>query len=202
MYGLARVRLHSADALIVARLMRASRWKASLGRGKTKERLPAFNGLTTYRRDWKRMMIGDRPDATDRTCVCVLCSSLFYIKIKTYASLKPLTCSILICLTMVLLPDSPAPETDVAKISQIVSSPLPFFPLNLRYACKKNIYIYFTVRETKISPTVTIIDRSRDNISSLIGEKSFCSKKIKIPAEIKLFRMSDTQNRSLESRFI
>lgn len=28
---------------------------------------------------------------------------------KTYASLKPLTCNILICLTIVLFPDSPAP---------------------------------------------------------------------------------------------
>lgn len=34
-------------------------------------------------------------------------------KNKTYASLKPLTCSILICLTIVLLPDSPAPEIKI-----------------------------------------------------------------------------------------
>lgn len=29
----------------------------------------------------------------------------------TYSSLNPLTCNILICFTMVLFPDSPAPET-------------------------------------------------------------------------------------------
>jgi len=41
-------------------------------------------------------------------------------KNKTYASLKPLTCSILICLTIVLFPDSPAPETE-QKSSMLIS---------------------------------------------------------------------------------
>lgn len=62
-----------------------------------------FNGLTTHRR------IGtDDGDLTgrDRSHVFIVT-----FKNKTYASLKPLTCSILICLTIVLLPDSPAPET-------------------------------------------------------------------------------------------
>lgn len=31
-------------------------------------------------------------------------------EIQTYSSLKPFTCNILICLTIVLLPDSPAPK--------------------------------------------------------------------------------------------
>lgn len=79
--------------------------------GETKERLPAFNGLTTHGRIgmngwWDPERPIYRPTPT-RPIARVFVA----FKNKTYASLKPLTCSILICLTIVLLPDSPAPET-------------------------------------------------------------------------------------------
>lgn len=128
--------MHSADALIV---MRASAMKKNSPPGETKERLPAFNGLTTYRR------IGTndgakRPTGRDRSCV------RRSFKNKTYASLKPLTCSILICLTIVLLPDSPAPETG-GENRQIVNSSLAF-PRRLREICARDDtrvrYIYIS----------------------------------------------------------
>jgi len=75
----------------------------------------AFNGLTTHRR------IGtDDGDLTGRDRSHVFIAAF---KNKTYASLKPLTCSILICLTIVLLPDSPAPETG-GENRQFVNSSL------------------------------------------------------------------------------
>lgn len=48
------------------------------------------------------------PKPTSDTCSISECLSLY--SYHTYSALKPLTCRILICFTMVLFPDSPAPE--------------------------------------------------------------------------------------------
>lgn len=93
-------------------------------------------------------------------------------KNKTYASLKPLTCSILICLTIVLLPDSPAPETGGENRRSLISPSrfcliLPRIPRRLREICARVRITYIRIfrrPRNRDFANRDIIDRPRDNV--------------------------------------
>jgi hypothetical protein len=70
---------------------------------------------------------------------------------KTYASLNPFTCNILICLTIVLLPDSPAPAENIKTkyLKERKRKRKPFIPSayykNVLFHENKNIANQFMI---------------------------------------------------------